>query len=119
MPRREGRVVLPIAEWVALERRERREIRRYARRGMAHPDPYLAALGHAWATGILAPPLPAARARRGAEAVVDVGIFAAIAALLGPVAAGASLDVHGWADRRLARRLVRISAPGSGSTKAG
>ena len=118
MPRREGRVVLPFAEWGELKRRERREIRRYARRGMAHPDLYLAALGHAWARGILAEPLPASRAKRGAEAVVDVGVFAAIAALLGPVAAGASFDTHGWADRRLARRLVRVSAGGSGSTEA-
>jgi hypothetical protein len=48
--RRTRRVVLPLSEWRELGARGRREVRKAARRGQTHPDPYVAQLAHAWAT---------------------------------------------------------------------
>jgi hypothetical protein len=99
------RVVLPLAEWQELGGRRRRQVARAARRGHAHPDPYVAAVAQAWATEFLRVhggrrPL---RVRAG-DAAWSVAITALVAMLLH----GAVMDPGGseWRERRTARRIL-------------
>ncbi|MCA0146375.1 hypothetical protein [Blastococcus sp. LR1] len=112
MSTRTRRVVLPLSEWRELGARGRRGVRRAARGGQAHPDPYVARLAHAWATEVLR--VETARSSRR-EQVTEVGLGAAllgvVGALLGPAVTGASLGGGlSRRDRRLARRLRALSA---------
>ena len=107
---RNRRVVLPLSEWLELGGRGRREVRRAARRGQRHSDPYVASLAHAWAAEVMR--LDAQRPS-GRERMVDVGIgaviLAVIGALLGPLAAGGFLGgALSWPERRLARRILAL-----------
>lgn len=110
MPRR---VVLPLREWRDLGRSRRRQVRRAARRGQSHPDPYVARLAQAWATQVLREhePRPSARDR-----LVDTGLAAAIlaglGALLGPAFIGGSFGGEsGRRERRLAGSIVALGPP--------
>jgi hypothetical protein len=105
--------VLPLSEWRELGARGRREVRKAARHGQTHPDPYIAQLAHAWATEVrrVEEPPPSSR-ERIAEAGLGAALLAAIGALLGPAAAGASLGGGlSWRERRLARRILTLSPP--------
>jgi hypothetical protein len=106
-------VVLPLSEWRELGARGRREVRKAARRGQTHPDPYVAQLAHAWATEVLRVDGPrASRRERITEVGLGAALLAAIGALLGPAAAGASLGGGlSWRERRLARRLLALTTP--------
>jgi hypothetical protein len=105
--------VLPLSEWRELGTRGRREVRKAARRGQTHPDPYVARLAHAWATEVLRVEEPRpSRRERITEAGLGAVLLAAIGALLGPAAAGASLGGGlSWQERRLARRILTLTPP--------
>ncbi len=105
--------MLPLSEWRELGARGRREVRKAARRGQAHPDPYVAQLAHAWATEVLRVEEPRpSRRERITEAGLGAAVLAVIGALFGPAAAGASLGGGlSWRERRLARRLLTLTPP--------
>jgi hypothetical protein len=106
-------VVLPLSEWRELGARGRREVRKAARGGQPHPDPYIAQLAHAWAREVLrGDGLRPSRRERITEAGLGAVLLASIGALLGPAAAGASLGGElSWPERRLARRILALAPP--------
>ena len=105
--------MLPLSEWRELGPRRRRQVRRAARRGQTHPDPYVARLPHAWATQVLRThePRPYPRERL-AEAGLGAALLGIVGALLGPAFVGGSLSgAGGVRERRLARTLVTLGPP--------
>ena len=67
-------------------------MRRAARHGRPHPDPYVARLAHAWAAEVLRTPGPRpSRTERIAQLGPGAALLAVVGALLGPAAAGSSL----------------------------
>jgi hypothetical protein len=107
------RVVLPLSEWRELGAPRRREVRRAARRGDRHPDPYVAAVAYAWAAEVTRVD---ARRPSGRERIADLGIGAAILAvigvLVGPIATGGFLGGgSGRPERRLVGRILALGPP--------
>ena len=86
-------------------------MRRAARHGRPHPDPYVARLAHAWAAEVLRTPGPRpSRTERIAQLGPGAALLAVVGALLGPAAAGSSLGGGlSWRERRLARRILGLS----------
>jgi hypothetical protein len=110
------RVVLPLQEWRELGVGGRREVRRAARRGDRHPDPYVAQLAQAWAAETLRiHGIPASARERVRSGAVGVAVLAVFGSLFGPESVGASLG-RGGSDRRLARRILALPprSPGKG-----
>ena len=102
------RVVLPLQEWRELGIRDRREVRRAARRGQLHPYPYVAELARLWAAETLRMHVgPSSARERVRGGVLGAAVLAVFGSVLGPEGVGASLGAAG-AERRLARRIQAL-----------
>ena len=109
MARRPRRVVLPLEEWRELGVCRRREVRKAAKRGRRHPDPYVAAVAHAWAEQVHAPAPPTKRRwPRSLTAVLGAALIVLLALLLDDADLGGEGGSHSWRDRRLARRILAL-----------
>jgi hypothetical protein len=102
------RVVLPNEEWRGLGGRRRREVARHARRGSRHPDPYVAAVAHAWAVqnAALCSDRPRTTVRSAVAWTSWAALIGAVGAVLGDAADVLLPGGSDWRERRLARRIL-------------
>ncbi|RBY89164.1 hypothetical protein DQ244_15525 [Blastococcus sp. TBT05-19] len=99
--------MLPHEEWRQLGASTRRRVRAAARRGRSHPDPYVAAVAHAWAQEVVRLSGRSAPTPTGiAGTVLGVAVILAIAAFLDVSPGGSS--GYSWRERRLARRILAL-----------
>ena len=87
-------------------------MRRAARQGEPHSDPYVAQLARAWATEVLRMDGPRPSGRRRVSGLgLGAALLAVIGALLGPAAGALRVGGLSRRDRRLARRVLASTPP--------